>query len=243
MRCPQLRLLEGERDVRALPNSASDDIGLVADDHRDRVRRHGFGGPQHALDHGPPGDRVQHLGQRGPHPRSLAGGQNHDVSFIDASHIMAIHQTICRVTDAEAATLLVIRRILGALDDLVHAPGRKPVLLGNRTYRFTSARPAVFLLNDRNQRRSSESSTLHWLSFRRDHRANHDRELARGIVKGSRKLTGCAAEELLVGLCQLSGRPLSGLLPKIWRRLSDCLGDSMRCLEESQRVLNCSKQS
>ena len=41
----------------------------------DRAR----GGAEHVLDQRQSGRRVEHLGQRGLHPRALAGGQDDDV--------------------------------------------------------------------------------------------------------------------------------------------------------------------
>ena len=52
----------------------------MADDDGRRARADGGGAVEDVLDHRLPGDAVQHFGQRGLHPRALAGGENDDVS-------------------------------------------------------------------------------------------------------------------------------------------------------------------
>ena len=63
VRRPQLRLLKSERNFGMLPNLCANDVSLMADNHRNRLRTNGFSGLQYALDHGSSSDRVKHLGE------------------------------------------------------------------------------------------------------------------------------------------------------------------------------------
>ena len=54
-------------------------VGAVADDDHGVDPREAHRRPEHVLDEGPSGQRVQHLRPRRLHPRALAGRENHDV--------------------------------------------------------------------------------------------------------------------------------------------------------------------
>jgi hypothetical protein len=53
-----------------------DALGAVADDDDGAVELRGGQGVEDVQHHGPPAEQVEGLGPRGPHARSLAGGQH-----------------------------------------------------------------------------------------------------------------------------------------------------------------------
>jgi hypothetical protein len=72
-----LRLLHRQDDARhQLLDVRADLLALVTDDRDDPARLQGTCGPQDVADHGPPGDRVEHLHRLGLHPGAATGGED-----------------------------------------------------------------------------------------------------------------------------------------------------------------------
>ena len=68
-------LLALEHQLGASPDRRADLLGAVSHHDDQTLRAERLGRRERIVEHRPAGDRVQHLGQRGLHPRPLAGGE------------------------------------------------------------------------------------------------------------------------------------------------------------------------
>jgi len=79
--------LQGEFDVRVVREGRLHFLGFVTDDHN-LPRDAGLAGRvEHVIDHRPPADFMQHLGERRLHPRALPRSQNHGNRCIHAAKV------------------------------------------------------------------------------------------------------------------------------------------------------------